>query len=71
MLDFTKVLLKRSKHFTSDIAYPLVSRSEYPRDKSFSTDNGFIFKKINKNLKRKEKKKSHEPFQSYLLTGQA
>ena len=30
------------------------------------TDNDFILKR-----KLKEKRKSHEPFQSYLLTGQA
>ena len=35
------------------------------------TDNSFILKKINKNENKKEKMKSHEPFQSYLLTGQA
>ena len=29
------------------------------------------FKKINKDWNIKEKKKSHEPFQSYLLAGQA
>ena len=33
---------------------------------AITTDNGFILKR-----KLKEKRKSHEPFQSYLLTGQA
>ena len=33
---------------------------------AITTDNGFIFKR-----KLKEKRKSNEPFQSYLLPGQA
>ena len=33
---------------------------------AITTDNGFILKR-----KLKEKRKSNEPFQSYLLTGQA
>ena len=47
----------------------LVPRSEYPRDKPFLLTMVSYFKK-SKKIKR-EKKKSREPFQSYLLTGQA
>ena len=36
---------------------------------AISTDNGFIFKKKNKN--KNEKKKSHKPFQNYMVIGQA
>ena len=45
----------------------LVSRSEYPRDKPFllTMVSYFFYNKI-----KREKRKKHEPFQSYLLTGQ-
>ena len=34
-----------------------------------TSDNGFLFKKINENLNIKEKKKSCEPFWRAALTG--
>ena len=37
------------------------------KTQAISTDNGFVIEKIE--IKRKEK--SHKPFKSYLLTGQA
>ena len=40
-----------------------------PKRQAIYTDNGFIFQKINENIK--ERKLSHKPFQSYLLIGQA
>ena len=42
-----------------------------PKRQAISTDNGFILKKVNENENIKEKMKSHEPNQNYLLTGQA
>ena len=36
---------------------------------AITTDNGFILKRKLKEIR--EKRKSHKPFQSYLLTGQA
>ena len=47
----------------------LLSRSEYPRDQPFLLTMVSYLKKYK--LKLREKKKSNEPFQSYLLTGQA
>ena len=40
-----------------------------PKRQAIYTDNGFIFKKINENIK--ERKLSDKPFQNYLLIGQA
>ena len=50
----------------------LVSCSEYPRDKPFVlTMVSYIKNKLKFKNKNKREKKSNEPFQSYLLTGQA
>ena len=40
-----------------------------PKRQAVTTDNGFILKRKLKEIR--EKRKSHKPFQSYLLTGQA
>ena len=47
----------------------LITKAASNFEQTISTDNGFIFKNISENNKRK--KKSQEPFQSYLLSGQA
>ena len=49
----------------------LVSCSEYPRDKAISTDTSFEIKMIVKIYAIEILFKSNEPFQSYLLNGQA
>ena len=63
-LKVTKILINGWKKHLTDLSAILCKMRQLRSSQAISTDNGFILKKTNQNMK--QKMKSHKPFQSYL-----
>ena len=72
LTDFDLFGLSKMVNFSVKLLTPItlhVSHSEYPRNKPFLLIMVSYLKENREKMIEKRKRKSHEPFQSYLLTG--